>query len=156
MPETKFFFCETCGSRITGDDLDAGGAKNKQVKGYYCSRCAREVKTLSFTAYNEEQAFEFVKNALLDKQAVNSPLGVKVVETPVLTPRGGRFKAPVQVVMSCATPGAEIYYTDGPRPTTQSPKYAGPVVIKETTVLRIAAYKDGVFSNLREEHFIIG
>ncbi|MCW8133750.1 MAG: chitobiase/beta-hexosaminidase C-terminal domain-containing protein [Planctomycetota bacterium] len=156
MAESKFYFCETCGTRITGEDLEKGRGKDKQVRGYYCVKCAREVQTLSFDAYNEEQALDFVKAALMDKMPASSPLGVKVVETPVLVPRGGRFKGSVQVSMSCATPGAAIHYTDGPKPTTESPRYQGPVEITETTVLRVTAFKEGAASNLREEHYIIG
>ena len=41
----KFFFCETCGKRITEEDLQQGIAHDKQLKGVYCLQCAVGVKT---------------------------------------------------------------------------------------------------------------
>ena len=52
--------------------------------------------------------------------------------------------APVSVVMSCATPGAVIYYTlDGTLPTTASLLYAGPLSLPDAAVVRARAFKDG-------------
>jgi hypothetical protein len=49
---------------------------------------------------------------------------------PSITPIGGHYEYPTVVRMSCATPGATIYYTtDGSTPTTASTAYSGPVPI---------------------------
>jgi tetratricopeptide (TPR) repeat protein len=46
----KFYFCETCGRRITDEDLDKGEGRNKQLKGVFCKGCAAGVMTLEFDA----------------------------------------------------------------------------------------------------------
>ena len=50
-------------------------------------------------------------------------------------PAGAIVTWPIWVVMTCATPGASIYYTlDGSTPTTSSTKYIGPVKLDELTI----------------------
>ena len=44
----KFYFCETCGKRITDGELEEGSARNKQLKGIYCEDCALGVSTNEF------------------------------------------------------------------------------------------------------------
>jgi hypothetical protein len=46
----KFYFCETCGKRITDRELEEGLARDKQVKGMYCRGCAESVMTIEFDA----------------------------------------------------------------------------------------------------------
>jgi hypothetical protein len=49
--------------------------------------------------------------------------------------------APVSVVITCATPGAVIYYTlDGTLPTTSSSLYTGPVSLTDAAVVRARAF----------------
>src|SRR3990170_7253071 len=52
----KFFFCETCGKRITEQDIHAGGGKDKKLKGVFCAQCAVGVLTLETLPINEDQA----------------------------------------------------------------------------------------------------
>src|ERR1051325_2099040 len=42
----NFYFCETCGKRLTEADLEEGRGKNKKLKGVYCSGCAAGVMTM--------------------------------------------------------------------------------------------------------------
>lgn len=49
----KFYFCESCGRRLTEHDLDSGAASNKEAKGFYCSTCAVGVHTMQFTALQD-------------------------------------------------------------------------------------------------------
>ena len=49
--------------------------------------------------------------------------------------------APVSVVISCATPGATIYYTlDGSLPTAASTPYTGPIPLTDAAVVRARAF----------------
>jgi hypothetical protein len=55
--------------------------------------------------------------------------------TPTVTPSGGTFKKKVLVKLSCATPGATIFYTlDGSMPTTSSPVYTTSKKVKGITI----------------------
>ncbi len=52
------------------------------------------------------------------------------------------------IALSCATEGAEIYYTvNGKNPTTKSTKYTGPFMIGHTTKLKAIAVKDGYINS---------
>jgi predicted GH43/DUF377 family glycosyl hydrolase len=51
-----FYFCESCGRRINASDLAEGRARNKQVKGIYCSDCAKGVNTITFDAITLDEA----------------------------------------------------------------------------------------------------
>jgi tetratricopeptide (TPR) repeat protein len=46
----KFWYCETCGRRITEDDLASGAGQDKQLKGMYCKGCAVGVMTVEMPA----------------------------------------------------------------------------------------------------------
>ena len=70
------------------------------------------------------------------------------VEAPTLSPEAGAvaadgsFTAPFLLTMSCATEGAEIYYTlDGTDPVSSESRvrYLSPLTISETTTLRVIA-----------------
>ena len=64
---------------------------------------------------------------------------------PTFTPDERAFRDSIQIVMSTSTPGAEIRYTDdGTEPQMTSRLYTGPVVLKETSMLRARAYKNGL------------
>lgn len=63
--------------------------------------------------------------------------GGNTVEMPVFTPSGGFYTSPVNVSITCGTPGATIHYTvDGSNPTTGSPIYSTPITISSTTTLK--------------------
>ncbi len=57
----------------------------------------------------------------------------------------GFYDEPFEVVITCATPGAEIRYTlDGSAPTeTTAMVYADPIDVTTTTTLRAAAFREG-------------
>jgi hypothetical protein len=52
---SKFYFCETCGKRITDVDLEKGAGRDKKLKGVYCSACAAGVMTMEFTALTDQK-----------------------------------------------------------------------------------------------------
>ena len=67
---------------------------------------------------------------------------VNKVATPVISPSGGTFSAPVTVSINCTTGGATIYYTvDGATPNTTSEEYSVPFVVTETTTVKAIAVK---------------
>ena len=70
------------------------------------------------------------------------------VAAPTFDPAGGTYTATQNVTISCATAGADIYYTlDGNDPTTASTKYTGPISIPETKTLKAFAVKEGMNSS---------
>lgn len=60
----KFYFCETCGKRVTENDLASGQARDKKMRGMYCEACAGSVLTLETDALTEDQAREVLKEEL--------------------------------------------------------------------------------------------
>jgi len=52
---TKFYFCETCGKRITDKQILEGLGRDKKLKGVYCKDCAVGVMTMEMDAVNIEQ-----------------------------------------------------------------------------------------------------
>ena len=66
------------------------------------------------------------------------------VAKPVATPPAGDFSGSVSVTLSCATEGADIYYTDdGSTPTSGSTKYTTAISISSTKTIKAIAVKSG-------------
>ncbi|MBQ9948094.1 MAG: chitobiase/beta-hexosaminidase C-terminal domain-containing protein [Oscillospiraceae bacterium] len=77
-----------------------------------------------------------------------------MVRKPVIEPDGGEFNSTVKVTITCATEGAEIFYTtDGTTPTTSSTKYSGSFTLSETTTVKAIAVLDGVSSSVSTARF---
>lgn len=67
-------------------------------------------------------------------------LEAQSVETPLFSVNSGIYTTPQQVSITCATAGADIYYTlDGTEPTTASTLYTAPITITTTTTLKAIA-----------------
>ena len=73
----------------------------------------------------------------------DNPPSVVAPESSVQT---GTYYEPQSVELTCATEGADIYYTiDGTDPTEESTKYSGAIEVSETTTIKaIAATSDAV------------
>lgn len=65
----KFYFCETCGKRLTERDIEDGAARNKKLKGVYCSNCAIGVSTLDSIPLTDNDARELVRQEGASKAA---------------------------------------------------------------------------------------
>ena len=94
---------------------------------------------------------------------VSSICFADVVATPTLTPPGGTYPSGFVVYISCATPGATIYFTiDGSEPTENSPgrvsPYGGTVGfgVSSSSTYKAKAYKTGMTpSAVKTASFII-
>ena len=77
------------------------------------------------------------------RQWIESLPGPPVLPPPEISPRGGKFKQPVQVSLK-SEPGATLRYTlDGTVPTTSDLLYEKPVPLTGPTILRAKAFKPG-------------
>ena len=63
------------------------------------------------------------------------------VEAPTFSPVAGTYAEAQTVTISCATEGADIYYTlDGTEPTMESTMYENPLTVSGTTTIKAVAY----------------
>jgi hypothetical protein len=72
----------------------------------------------------------------------------RVVSTPLISPASGNYFEPIEVELTCSTPGAQIYYSTSGDPSNFSTLYAGkfylvPNEANPTITLKAVAYKDG-------------
>lgn len=56
----KFYFCETCGKRLTENDIEGGVAKDKKLKGVFCRECSIGVTTMETMPLTKDQAQEIL------------------------------------------------------------------------------------------------
>jgi hypothetical protein len=71
------------------------------------------------------------------------------------SPEGGLYPT-AQLVALTADGSAVIHYTlDGSLPTSQSPRYGGPISVATTTCLRARAFRDGMLPSKVETHSYI-
>ena len=63
------------------------------------------------------------------------------VEAPTFSPAAGTYATAQSVTISCATTGANIYYTtDGTEPTSASTPYTSAIAVSNTTTIKAIAY----------------
>ncbi len=63
------------------------------------------------------------------------------VEAPTFSPVAGTYAEAQDVTISCATTGANIYYTiDGTEPTSESTAYTSAITVSSTTTIKAIAY----------------
>lgn len=65
----KFYFCETCGKRITEQEINEGLGRDKKLKGVYCNNCATGVSTLIMLPLTDAEA----RARLKAQQAPSNP-----------------------------------------------------------------------------------
>ncbi|RKZ46136.1 MAG: hypothetical protein DRQ58_09175, partial [Gammaproteobacteria bacterium] len=74
-------------------------------------------------------------------------VGIDKVAAPSIGPSSqppGFYLCHQAVELTCATPGATIRYTnDGSEPSSSSPVYRWPMIIRETMTIKARAFKDG-------------
>ena len=90
---------------------------------------------------NSNKYFQFI-GATFYREDDSS--GQETVATPTFSPFGGIYTESQSVTISCATDGADIYYTnDGTEPTESSTLYTSAIEVSETTTLKAKAFKTG-------------
>jgi hypothetical protein len=75
-------------------------------------------------------------NSMTPTPADTGPMAAQ----PKISVKGGKIQPGTKVTLTCATPGAVIYYSaNGWTPTTSSRRYSGPITIHGSTVLEAFA-----------------
>jgi len=89
------------------------------------------------------------KNGLFDSDVVTYRYSIDKVEAPVANPDSGSVLSGTKVTLSCATPGATIYYTeDGTEPTTSCDQlYDLPIEISAATTIKAKAFKNDMYAS---------
>lgn len=57
----KFYFCQTCGRRVTDADIAEGAARDKALKGVFCVSCAEGISTMNSLPVSNEEARSLLK-----------------------------------------------------------------------------------------------
>ena len=91
------------------------------------------------------------------RQWIESLPGPPVLPPPEISPRGGNYDKPVDVILK-SEPGVVIRYTvDGTVPTTSDLLYEKPVQLTSPTILRARAFKPGFTKSIpAQQIFLIG
>ncbi|MEE1542265.1 MAG: CotH kinase family protein [Paludibacteraceae bacterium] len=92
-----------------------------------------------------------------DNDPLVTSISNRVAKPAFASNKPGMYEEGLSVELSCATAGAQIYYTlNGDAPTMETgTKYEGAFSVDKTTVVRARAYKDGMlFSEILTGSFI--
>jgi len=87
---TKFYFCETCGKRITDKQILDGLGRDKKLKGVYCKDCAVGVMTIEVAAIREVPG------------AIKGPALSPLASTPQTSPAGAKKESAYSVTPEIA------------------------------------------------------
>ena len=80
--------------------------------------------------------------------------GESIVVVPAINAESNTFFDSLTVTMSHPVEGTQIYYTlDGSEPDGNSPMFAEPLVLKQTTQIRAAALQEGRWSRVVDAEF---
>lgn len=119
----NFYFCETCGKRISDTDLDQGLGKNKKLKGVYCKKCAEGIMTVDFVPITNLQAEKLLlfektnlpssKNDLEIVRGTSAPRIVAASRSPYPVRAPIRSIGPTPVVMTTVAAVAVVLVVGG-------------------------------------------
>lgn len=90
---------------------------------------------------------------------------VETIEAPVFSPDGGVFADQPNVTLTCATEGAEIWYTVNEKLTFKEDgtgdgnegtfRYSNPIFVPVTRTIQAVAVKDGKMSPVAKKRFVV-
>jgi hypothetical protein len=67
-----FYFCEKCGVRVTDADVKAGLARDKQLNGVVCAKCAEGTLTVTYDAISQQELQKEVPNRqVIDRRSTS-------------------------------------------------------------------------------------
>ncbi len=88
-----------------------------------------------------------VKTGMKDSSSASAGYVIMLagtVSAPIFSPAGGTFDTAQSVTISCATSGAEIYYTTNEdTPTAASAKYSAPIAVSSAMTIKAIGVKAG-------------
>ena len=94
--------------------------------------------------YQPNAVYFVAKDTVVVALWQEAPVVIETVATPKL-PRSGEFSGSKTITITCATKGADIYYTtDGTTPSAASTLYTGSFSITATTTVKAIAIKSGM------------
>ena len=74
---------------------------------------------------------------------------------PVIKPAAGTYYDPIQVEITCATPGSKIYYTtNGNDPTTSSTQYTAPFTLSSNATVKAISTLNGETSDIVSAEYV--
>ncbi len=87
-----------------------------------------------------------------ERIVIDEPI-YRPIQPVVIEPRDCNvFTDSMQVTLSCPTPGVEIRYSlDGSKPTPQSTLYTGPFEVRETSLLKVRAFRPGLKADVWQQ-----
>ena len=135
---------QNSGNRYLGTGSPAGGAWSGQgvANGVFSTSQSSGVYTVSY-CYSNGAGCSACDTLLV---TINPPVGK--CDYPVITPGTGTYITNQNVVLTCKTAGAEIYYTlSGNNPVVgagYTRKYTGPIAMSNTATLKAMAVKTGL------------
>ena len=140
---SEYFSCE-----------DTGG--NTRYMGVYDNNNGDTSVTPNFRVYKNTTGN--TKDQTLQLYRLEGGSGEAAVAAPQASPQAGAVVSGTEITLSCATSGANIYYTlDGTDPTTSSTLYNDnnkPTITANCT-LKAVAIKDGVSSAVQTQSYTI-
>ncbi len=94
--------------------------------------------------YGENNVYKVMADTVVTALWKDAPVELETVATPKL-PKEGKFSGTKTITITCATKGADIYYTtDGSKPSAASTLYTGSFTISATTTVKAIAIKSGM------------
>ena len=123
-------------------------------------------RSILFLRANTTEAFKMpplARNTIdehgvkLLREWIESLPGAHVLPPPEISPRGGNFSKPMEVVLK-SEPDTKVFYTlDGTVPTTDDLLYEKPIRLTGPTIVRAKAFKPGCTKSITaQEIFLVG
>jgi hypothetical protein len=115
----------------------AGAVRAQDIATMAAMQASQQAMQMSIQA--AQQASQMAQQAAMNNGFYGPPLRPPLPMTPrpMISPAGGRFKGSVKVAIQDADPKAIVFYTtDGSVPTPRSQRYAAPIVVSASNVMR--------------------